>query len=250
MISIFNKKPQIHVDAFTYSPSVYEYTPLVKANQALPEFWKKLDNPDPISGVDTSGEYFVRRHSTVKNCKGIIELYRRGFIIENWSDISLLVENEGYKFFYCDLESPKSHPLEQFGEGFKGFFHLKLMSPWLVKEKTGVKFHCSPTLWDHENFDFIMPTGVLDFKSNHALNLQIMLRKRENPYEMRIEFGQSMAHFIPLTDKNITLKNHLVDRLEYDKMKIHPANSFWGWRRVDKLIKRNEMRQSKCPFGF
>jgi hypothetical protein len=250
MVWIFNKTPHIFVDAFTYSPSVYEYTPLVRASQAVPEYWKKLDNPDPITGVDGNGGYFVRRHSTIKNCKGMIELYKRGFIIENWSDISLMIEDQGYKFYYADLESPKSHPKEQFGEGFKNFHHLKLMSPWLVKEKTGVKFHCSPTLWSHENYDFIMPPGILDFKSNHAINLQIMLRKRPTPYEITIEFGQPMAHFIPISDKKIKLKNHLVDQMEFNKLKIHPANTFWGWRKIDKLIKRNDERESKCPFGF
>lgn len=249
MFSFFNRTPTLNVDAFTYSGSVYEFAPIVKAIDSLPEYWKDLPNPDPISGVDENG-YFVRRHSTVKNCKGLINLYRRGFIVENWSDISLLVEENGYKYYYADLEGPKSHPKEQFGEGFKDFFHLKLMSPWLVKEKTGAPFICVPTLWSHENFDFIMPPGVLDFKTNHAVNLQIMLRRKPQPYETVIEFGHPMVQFIPLNDYKLNLKTHLVDKLEYDRMAIHPANSFWGWRRIDKLIKRNEERKGKCPFGF
>jgi hypothetical protein len=216
----------------------------------MPEYWKTLENPGPITGIREDGGYFVERHSTIKNCRGLIELYKRGFIVENWSDISILVEQEGFRFYFSDLEHPKSHPKEQFGTSFKDFHHIKLMSPWLVKEKTGVMFHGAPTLWSHEKFDFIMPQGVLDFKKNHAVNLQILLRKKPKPYEFTIEFGQPMMHFIPISEKKMELKTHLVDYPEFEKMKLHPANSFWGWRKIDKLVKRNEEREGKCPFGF
>lgn len=249
MFTFFHRTPVIHVDGFTFSPSVYEYAPLTRAVDAVPEFWKSLPNPDPSYFVDDRGTFRVERHSTLKNCYGFIELYKRGFVLENWSAIAVMVEKNGYKYYYADLDNPQSHPLEQFGNGFNGFFHLKLISPWLIREKTGVKFHFGPTSWSHEKYDFVMPPGVLDFKMNHAAHVNILLRPRPDPYQFVIEFGEPLAHIIPLTDKKIELKNHLVDQLEYDRLKIHTANSFMGWRKVVKLMDRNEQR-GKCPFGF
>jgi hypothetical protein len=251
MFSFFHRTPKITVDCFTYSPSVYEYAPVVRAIRAVPDFWKALPNPDPYSGFNDDGTLFVRRDSTLKNCLGFIELYKRGFIIENWSAIHLFVEQEGFRFYNADLDMPQSHPKSQLGEGFKYFHHLKLISPWLLREKTGVNFVCIPTTWSHEKYDFAMPSGVLDFKLNHAVNINIMLRIYQQPYETTIEFGHPLVHFIPLSEHHLEVKNHLVDQLEYDKLKIHPANSFMGWRRIHKLVRRNEERNNgKCPFGF
>ncbi len=250
MFTFFHRTPVIHIDAFTYSSNVYEYVPLIEANRALPDFWKELENPDPVSRIDPDRGYVVERKSTLKNCRGMIELYKRGFIVENWSDISLSVDANGYYFYHIDLDRPQTHPISQFGKGFSEFSHLKLISPWLIKEKTGVMFHCAPTLWSHEKYDFIIPPGVLDFKTNHAINVNIMLRRKEQPYEIVIEFGQPLYHLVPLSDQKIKLKNHLVSQPEFDKLKIHHANSFWGWRRIDKLVKRNNERKKKCPFGF
>lgn len=249
MFTFFHRTPEINVDGFTFSPSVYEYAPLVRAVDTVPEFWKSLANPDPKHYVDEQDGYRVIRQSTLKNCYGFIELYKRGFILENWSAIAFLVEQEGYRFYYADLDQPQSHPKEQLGSGFTDFHHAKLISPWLIKEKTGVKFHFGPAAWSHDKYDFVMPPGILDYRMNHATHVNLLLRAKPEPYNITIEFGEPLAHIIPLTDKKIKLTNHLVDQFEYDKLKIHTANSFMGWRKVVKLMDRNEQR-GKCPMGF
>jgi hypothetical protein len=247
MFTFFHKTPEVNVDAFTYSASVFEYTPLVRAISAVPDFWKNLPAATIETSKDEQGDLRVERTSNLKNCAGFIDLYRTGFILENWSAITVSVGEDGYRYYYADLEQPSFHPLEQLGEGFKGYRHIKLISPWLMKEDTGIKFHFGPAAWSHEKFDFVIVPGVADFKMNRVTHVNMLLRPKPEEYSFTIEFGEPLVHLVPLTEKRVTLKTHLIDKEEYIKLEKKTNNSFLGWRRIKKLMDRNEQR-SECPF--
>ena len=60
-----------------------------------------------------------------------------------------------------------------------------------------------------------------------------------------------MAHLIPVTDKKIELKHHLVSRDEWISIRNrHPTEKFYKsfyYRR--KLLRKQEAEKSKCPFS-
>ena len=57
-----------------------------------------------------------------------------------------------------------------------------------------------------------------------------------------------MIQLIPLTERDIELKHHVVDANEYEKIaKEFTQKSMWGGQHRSLL---NAMPASKCPFGF
>lgn len=242
MFSFFHRTPEIHLDCFTYMTHIYEMTPIVYAMNAVPEWWKKLDK----SELSFDWKHFTspRKTMTMKTCYGFLELYKRGVILENWCDLKIKVEPNGFRYMFSDGQKPEEHSRHQIGTGFKDFHQLKLSSPWIFKEKTGVKFHFNGTMWDLEDYNFRVVPGVVDFRLNGYTNVNIMIPKIECEYSIPV--GQSLAHIIPLSEKNLKIKNHLISRQEYDTISRHSSSLYMGWRGVKKLLDRNKER--KCPY--
>lgn len=246
MFTFFHRTPVIHLDCFTYMGHIHELTPIVSAAKAAPAWWKNLDT----GHMSYDWKYFSppRKTLTMKSCHGFVELYKRGVILENWCDLRLQVTDAGFKYMHSSGEKPSEHPRFQLGEGFKNFYHLKLASPWIFREKQGIKFHFNGAMWSLEDYNIRVVPGVVDYRSNGYTNVNIMIPR--DPIEYTIPVGQPLVHIMPLSDKKLKVKNHLISRLEYDTMCRHSASYYSGWKAVNKLLQRNDSRKSGCPFGF
>lgn len=246
MFSFFHRTSKIHLDCFTYMTHTYEMTPIVYAMAAAPQWWKNLDK----SELSYDWKHFTspRKSLNMKSCYGFIELYKRGVVLDNWCDLKIKVDSKGFRYMFSDGQNPDEHSRHQMGEGFKNYHHLKLTSPWIFKEKTGVKFHFSGATWNLEDYNVRVLPGVVDYRVNGYTHVNIMIPKVE--YEHTIPAGQALAHIVPLSDKKLRIKNHLISKQEFDTMCRHSSSLYAGWRGVKKLLDRNDERQKKCPFGF
>ena len=242
MLSFFTRKKTIVVDCFTSLASVYEYTPIVKAFQAVPEWWKKLERLKDISPI---------REKNMKSCPGIIDLYKRGHILEYWADGRFNINEKDYTYDITVGTPPYSHEKSQFKNGFKNFHHIKLNSPWFFREKSRQSFMFMGCDWSNELLIKILP-GVVQFKTVSATNVNIMVPIMEKAWEFELQMGTPLAHIIPLNDDiNVKFKNHLVSETELKKIVTVGSITFGGHRQIDKLVARNEKRKkSKCPFNF
>ena len=185
----------------------------------------------------------------MKTCYGFVELFKRGLVIENWCDLAIKTFNNSseVKYIYSFGDNPVPHNKTQYGKGFPNHNHIKLISPWRFREKTGIKFHFAPMLWNLDSYDFIILTGILNFNINLDTNINIMLPKKDNEYIIKI--GTPLIQIIPLSESEIIQKNHLITYEEYNQIaKVN--KSYYGWRGIDKIMKRNNERKSKCPFRF
>lgn len=246
MFSFFHRTPQLHLDCFTYAAHIYEMFPIVYARYSVPQWWKNLDS----STLSYDWKHFTppRKSLNMKSCYGFLELYKSGVILENWCDFKVRVDESGYRYMMSDGLKPEQHPRHQMGEGFKNYHQLKLSSPWIFKEKTGVKFHFGAPTWNMEDYDFRVVPGVVDYRINGYTNVNIMIPK--TPKDHTIPAGQPLAHIIPLSEKRLKIKNHLISQQEYDNMFRHSSSLYAGWRGVKKILDRNDNRDKKCPFGF
>jgi hypothetical protein len=61
----------------------------------------------------------------------------------------------------------------------------------------------------------------------------------------QIKAGQPLAHLIPLTEKKVSLKHHLITREEFDS-KFRNNNVYLHSTKESKRLKS----LNKCPFGF
>lgn len=258
MFSFFHRTPKLHVDCFTSDVNVYENTPIVRASKTIPDWWKELDTykPDFTEEEDRPDlpppiPFHLREMSktTAKDCYAIIEFYKKGLVIESWTDMKLVSNPNHLHYIKSYGTEPERHERRQIGRGFPNHHHLKLVSPWLFKEKTGVQFVWVGASWALHNTDINVLPGVINFNVNNSTNINFVVPKRDAEYS--INLGTPLCHIIPLSEKKLTFKNHLVSREEYNNIFTHSPNiSFFGWKKVVEIRKRNQEREGKCPFGF
>jgi hypothetical protein len=244
------KKKKIVIDAFTWNSSINSYFKPDLSNKFLPDWWKQL--PSTFNG---NNKYDITTEiATIKRCDGIINLYKKGFIIPLWSD--LIVETNENGEWRSSWSSDNStniidHDKRQLGNISDDLIHIKIISPWILKEKTGVEFYWAEPVWNNlqkfNNVTFL--PGVLDFKYQNNTNINILFPKKNARYEF--EFGQPMVQLVPISDADVEIKTHLVSPEEWNHlslMNIHKFSFLNFHRNKKKIIDSQEKK--KCPFGF
>ena len=131
---------------------------------------------------------------------------------------------------------------------------FKIETPWLLQEKTGVKFMYESAMWNLERaFDYVQLPGMLEFKYNNDISVQLAvnLENKTEQVDIRLLAGTPVSMLIPLTEKQVIINYHLVDIDEYKKLYSknfrNVFDCFGDEVDIHKRIKALE--QSKCPFS-
>lgn len=239
MFTFFHRSETIVVDCFTSDPIAYEFAPVGKASKAFPEWWKKL----PIQRV--SDVDYDRSKMNMRTCYGFLELYKRSAILQNWTDFHYRVTpDKGYTWQKNSGPDPEEHPSSQYQNGFSNYYHSKLTCPWTIKEKSGKHFLFTGCTWSLENYDFLLPPGMLEFSVNHSLNVNILMPKKKETYSFFLPIGKPLIHLIPLQEKTkLDIRTHLLTHQELEKIRYRPS-----MLRGMKALLDVKDKQKKCPF--
>ena len=241
------KPTKIVVDCFTYHHSIFDFYRPVKASNFIPDGWKALpkkvdlrcfpNNPESKMYVDGA---------TAKTCVGFINLYRSGFILQNAVELNLEITKEGnLNAHSTDPMRPmqvSQHDTYQVWDTFyKDYAHIKLTPPWSIVEKTGVNFMFTKCTWNdtHMADNFHVLNGILDYKIQHNCAVNFYAKKESI---VKLYAGQPLAHIIPLSEKKIELRYHLISSEEY----MHR----FGFVPANRLYPEFERVKKQCPFGF
>lgn len=234
----FNKKKKITLDCFTCNPSIAKNTPIDNANKFYPEWWKKMASKtkDEKFGI----EYNV---ATIKRCDGIIEQYKKGFVIPLWSDIIIETNDQKeYRYVYSSEENSAItfHGSRQLGPVLGKHIHMKLQSPWYIKEKSGVKFVFNPAVYNLADYFFQLqiPTAIVDFKSQYGTHINMFLPNKTNRIE--IPAGTGLAHYIPIEDIDVKLNIEILSISEWQQLDIQEGYMTHFMGRYKKANKKNE----------
>ena len=205
---------KIKLECFTADAAIHKLFPISLAKKFIPEWFKNI--PPTVEQMDT-----------IKHCDGFNNLYSRGWVIPMWSDLLIETDEEGsYRYQYSgNFESYAGsnrggepidyHNSTQLGNKFPDHLHLKLLSPWIIKEKTGVDFYYSENTWGIKKYfdDITILPGVLNFKDQNTANINMFLEKKNNKFI--IEHNTPLIHCIPLSDAKLEIKNYLVSDQEF-----------------------------------
>lgn len=187
---------------------------------------------------------------TLKACPGFHELYRRGFILENWCDLVVNVtDNNTLSYNYSNGKAPILHNNNQVEPGYQDHYILKLNSPWVIQTKEDIPFVSVPAQWSLEEYDFHILPGMVNFHYQTGSNVFLLMRKNV-PDQFLVPMGKPLVQFIPLSDKKIKIHNHCVTEEELKTKTYNVTGTSMGWRRTISLVRRNDKREKKCPFGF
>ena len=201
-MDFFFRRKKIVVDAFTDIASVAEVAPIEIAAKFIPTWWKTLKTTRDVDDIP---------QPNMKGCTGFFDLYKRGFIVPLWADLELdIFEDGAYRFisplsrFYIE-----QHDAKQYNNFFSKVCHIKLLSPWILQEKSGVEFYWGNAFWNQEstiNKMNVCP-GVVSLSSLQVRpNLFFPLTKTRYSFLA----GYPLAHIIPLSQKSLEVRVHLI----------------------------------------
>jgi hypothetical protein len=236
----FFRKKSIVVDCFTAISGAMEYAKPKNAAEFIPQWWKDL----PKTYVDDNSFY---PNATMRSCSGFIDLYKRGIIMPAWCDISVEIGKKGtygYRWqFSDDHYNAAFHDARQIDKNFNSeeYAHIKLMSPWAFRTTDKTYFSFQAPAWNMlYNFNYKILNGVLEFKNQPSTHVNMLFKRKNENYIENIKYKTPLAHLVPLSDKKIKLKHHLVSKSEF--------NSFDN-PRIKFIQNYNEIKKSNCPFS-
>tara|TARA_R110002072_G_scaffold136943_1_gene279610 strand:- start:703 stop:1389 length:687 start_codon:yes stop_codon:yes gene_type:complete len=198
---IFLKNKPLRVDCYTDYKHAYEMFPIQKSVAAKPELH--------------SGD--------LKRCIGLQNIYKQGFVMPLWTDINIKMAEIGDPFWSAHSADEATqvayHPNEQFGTVINTdkYQNFKVISPWALTCTEDVKFISAPLLWQFDTLpgDVKVLNGVTDFKYQHTTNFIFLHKKGPRPTEFTLHCGTPLYQFIPLTERKIDLRLHLVTPQEW-----------------------------------
>lgn len=219
-------KPKIVLDVFTDRQTVFDQYKVDRAIKFLPKYWNKLPNHFMEDG-------FVPR-PTMRTCPGIIKNYKEGFILPLWSDIVISCEEQEeetiVRWSFADGRSViEYHPSEQWSEFLdpKEYFHIKINSPWFFRTKKNIKFYWSNPYWNNEPLKFTISPGITDFQYSHETHFNTFFeKKRKNIF---LEQNTPLCHFIPMTEKDVIIKQHLISSIEREQFVREKSYFLSSW---------------------
>jgi hypothetical protein len=234
----FFKRPTIVVDCFTDNYNLIDHCPIDHASKFYPKWW---DNAKPYFTKNQNGIEIQR--PTLKKCTGLIHYYGQGFIMPLWSDLEIQIDEHGYRYVFADLISELEwHGPEQW-EAYANpsmYIQTKIKSPWRLKCSKDINFLMTEPYWNYPpTKPYSIMSGVVDFKYQHAVNVNIMMEYKKQ--QISFKLNDPIYHIIPLTDKKIQLKYHAITREEFDKITFIPSYS-------NNYNQTRKLKDKQCPF--
>jgi hypothetical protein len=236
--NLFSK---IVLDAFTFEPNVAELFPIQSSIKFMPSWWKNL----PMEYFGTSPYGAPYPISTIKRCPGVIELYKRSLTMPLWADVALASREDGSWAFHSEWKGTvvESHPREQYGPAFNNHIHLKFNSPWMIREKTGVHFCYNTPMWhEPDRWDqFFIAPGLIEFKYQRASHVNAFVGRTNR--NMLLNAGDPLVQLIPMTEKTIEVRSHVVSEQEHKNLWNETNKSFFFTNSYRKYVKMIESKK-------
>lgn len=240
MLFKFKEKPVV-LNCYTNSPVLHDLFCIQKATNFYPEFWKELDK-------SIYSENQIAPASTLKSCSGFIDYYKHGFVMPLWSDFVVKVNSDGKYFweFADETTTGVVHPYVQRKGFLENYGHIKIRNPWFISCDEDIKWSCTFPSWNNQNLiNFVVPPSVLEFKYQNSLNCNLFFPIPQKTTIYEINCGQPIIHLLPLTNREVIIKNNLVSDSEISNLnKYKKAFSFNGWH-----LKKRKLNGKGCPFN-
>lgn len=254
-----NDKKSIILHAITDRPDVYEFSKINYANKFYPKWISDMDGyvereltdfKKPVYNNHNIGSY-----ATIKKCVGINNLYSNGIIIPMWTDFFIDINEKNTNNLFYQFSDKKTkltvHSNNQFDNQLpNNIFHIKIHSPWQFYCEEDIKFLWTEPTWSlnldtFDNFKILPAIVDFNYQINTAVNL--FFSRKNTVYRSKINFNDPLVHLIPLTERKIVIKYHLLSAEKYHNFRESTGASqqtFVGRYKMNK----NHFKTSKCPF--
>mgnify|MGYP000058912569 CR=1 FL=1 len=135
-----------------------------------------------------------------RTCYGDIAGMKRSLAVPSWTemDFKCVSEKEGAFYRYADTcqgnskIEPHNDPYYQPRSGTI----VKIGSPWMIEEKTGVEFVVAKHI--RNMTPMAIPSGITRYDKIHVVNIFNLLPNR--PFEYRVPFKKPLVALYPMSD--------------------------------------------------
>jgi len=212
---IFKQKP-IVVDCFTVKDYVIDHNPIAPAVNFMPKWMTDMPSTYKADGFIPA--------PTMKRCPAVVGMMTQGFMIPLWCDLVIGINpvERSFRWQFADEETnAKPHNVAQW-DAFANptvYGHLKIVTPWYIRTKQSIDFLWTNPFYNMDmNEKYKIVPAITEYKHQHATNINMFIDKSTHG-DILIKSGTPMAHVIPMSDRKIEIKTHLVDSLEYTKLR-------------------------------
>ena len=212
----FKREKPIVVNCYTWDKDVYKYAPIQPSKNFYPNWYKNFMQQKKHNKEDTI-------ETDISHCVGFKNLYKRGFVIPMWSELLLSVgeiNNPSVDWQYADLKSNLSfHEFKQVGNWLSenDIQHCKLIPPWKIECKQDVDFFWSEMTWNTSIDTMKVLPAIVDYKHQNTTNINLLIRRTHERQNIKIDFNQPMAHIVPLSERKLVIKNHLISKQKWEE---------------------------------
>lgn len=249
----FFKSKNINLDCFTPLRSNITMFPIDYSHRFFPEWWRQLPRefehtPVPL-GLDP------RLAPTMKSCLGFTKYFAKGVTMPLWSDLRIDVTTDPLQYHWEMTDDTsyegQAHDFRQMGNYLnpQQHGHLKITPKWIFKCKEDIDWVWTQNTWGSDNFDIVLPPGVLNFKyaGGVAVNMFFSLARQQT---LRLNAGQPLVNILPMSERPVKIHLHEVTAEEY--LKIGSCDRVFTYGRNKYKTNREflQKNESRCPFGF
>jgi hypothetical protein len=237
---MFKKEKKVKLTFHTYHTKqlIDMFSPKL-AGQLVPEWFKTLKV--------SKNKLFPNMNS----CPGMVDLFKNTINIPLWQDFHIKYD----KGQVIDVDVPgvpkgneqhfiQQHHPDQWNGAFKGYTHVKLMSPWLVTAEgpyRDIPFLLHAPSWHHtEQLGmFNVLPGELNFAYQSATAINMFLQPTLGPAEITLEAGNIIAYLTPLQhDVKIEIETKWVTEEEWRSLMKHHFTFDGFYRKTKKWLDR------------
>lgn len=213
---IFSRRKTIVVDCFTMKDYVFQHNPIAPASHFMPKWMTDMPSTYKADGFIPA--------PTMKRCPAVVGMMTQGFMIPLWCDLVIGINpvERSFRWQFADEETnAKPHNVAQW-DAFANptvYGHLKIVTPWYIRTKQSIDFLWTNPFYNMDmNAKYKIVPAITEYKHQHATNINMFIDKSTHG-DILIKSSTPMAHVLPMSDKNIEIKTHLVDSLEYVKLR-------------------------------
>lgn len=231
----------ITVDVYTNQSYAYEQCKPQLAKKYIPEWWKSLPASRP-----THQEYYDDLPiSSMKQCPAINDILKAGIIFPSWCELHMRIDDHGRKEVRVFPEDVALLPHDERDFDFHkpNLAHIKVGSPWFIKETTGVKWVWMKPDWHVKNpVAYWSVPGIIEYKHQHGALNNIMVPWGSS---IKIEVGDPWLQLVPLSDKPIKLNVHLVGADEMNKLNTVNISSVGSYMKsIRNMAKQRKLDEN------
>ena len=240
---MFKKEKKVKLTFHTHqTQQLIDMFPPKLAGQSAPDWFKTLQ---------------VSKNNLVPNmneCPGMVDLFKNTVNIPLWQDIRIKYD----KGQISDVDIPgvpkgheihfvQQHMPQQWNEAFKGFTHVKLLSPWLVTAEG--PYRNTPFLMHNPSWHNtkqlgkynILP-GELNFAYQSGTAINMFLQPSIGPNEITLEAGNIISYLTPLQyDVKVEVQVKWVTEERWKSLLKHQFTFNKFYRKTKKWLDRNKI---------